>query len=951
MSQSTTLDGRDVAQASVPKQSLAESLPAPLFVGVQRTADGAVLSHTSFPVVTLAGPILAKWDSLASTGDAFGSSVQDVLGAPLGGAAHYTEAGKLGQAQTFERGVIAVRPDGGCCVVYGEIYARYLQLGGITGTLGWPKSDETGTANGGRFSDFDGGTLFWSATSGAKLVRHAILAKYDSLGTAASYLGLPISDEEPLIVRGTTLGYFSLFAGGGIWWTNSLGAHDLPSYVLDYWRQHGGATGIFGLPTSELWNISGTTLAEFERGLVVFTPSETLPFFDLDVYVGQFESNFDDIHVEVDVAVTNPNQHEHFWIPSSGYASNPVADHHVNIGLLRLATEVTVTATGYGDHTLGHDERLGTFKGVYNARNVWGIPAQQTQTSALHPATENANPSFHFNTTVAIKTRGLFNSPDPRRSLWWPFHNFDTPFLSQHQMAQTFTDVSEDETNFWHPFDNLFYKYVYQRSGESGTCFGMCLEAIYARVDRSVFAEPVFDNPLIAYPPGLAGGDALDAPTEKPADTARFKEPCQIKFGYQLGHSMIDFAMGKFLSGGTYDPVTAFRESRDAYTKGDFPILSLTSGGLGSPGHAIMPYRWDDSSKPWRIWVANPNAPASTIPDDNDSHNVLFIDPDTNSFHFVVGNDKLGNPELWQGGRDGPGMLFSVPFHILSSEPATPFWDVVAALAAATLVLLIFAGDDDATTQIADGHGATAFRPPNSRARASGAKVAWELKTDPAGRPNVAPVMLFNPPPAGARTELYRIGSPVPFRKATDRTAATDLPAATLAYTHTVAATGAYQWAVKPPGGSTVVSLTGGSGSDTIQVEQIGRPGQSVSIRSEAGRKAQITVCGARQDAASARLFTLSDIDLGPTHTVTTHLESAGEHLIVQNSGAETSIGLHLQSGLAGGQAISKTVILPATSIVRIRPETWATEEMAKTAAIVETLDRVGGTVTKTARY
>ena len=563
--------------------------PPPLLITARPVPEGLVLSHPSYGSATLSGAILAKWTALQTSGDAFGFSVQDVLGAPLGGIVGYTEAGKPGQAQYFERGMIAVCPDGGCFAVYGAIYARFVQLGGITGTLGWPKADEAGTANGGRFSTFEDGKLFWSMATGAKLVRGGILAKYEQMGAAASYLGLPIADEQPVTAKGQTLGYCSLFAHGGIWWTQALGAHDMPGYAVDYWRGQGGPTGTFGFPTDIAFDVANTTLVELENGVIAFTPSGPMPLLDLEVYIGQFETNFDDIHVQVDLASTDPGQHENFWVPGNGYAHNPNADHTFRINRLRLTTEVTVTATGYGDHSLEKDERLGTFKGTYNAHNLWGILDQQQRGNNVYPATEDANSDFHFNTTVSIKVPGPFSSQAVRQSLWWPFHNFCTPFLSQHQMAQTFTDVTEDETNFWHPFDNLFYNYVYQRSAEKGTCFGMCLEAIYARFDRSVFAEPLFDNPATIYPSDLAGGLALDDPSVKASESARFMAPCQIKFGYQLGHLTVDFALGKYLSGGAHDAVAAFRESRDAYASGNYPILSLTAGGLGSAGHAVMP--------------------------------------------------------------------------------------------------------------------------------------------------------------------------------------------------------------------------------------------------------------------------------------------------------------------------------------------------------------------------
>lgn len=65
----------------------------------------------------------------------------------------------------------------------------------------------------GRASQFQGGNVYWSATTGAHEVHGAILSRYLALGGTAGRLGLPVSDEYP--VPG---GRRSDFRGGWLRW-------------------------------------------------------------------------------------------------------------------------------------------------------------------------------------------------------------------------------------------------------------------------------------------------------------------------------------------------------------------------------------------------------------------------------------------------------------------------------------------------------------------------------------------------------------------------------------------------------------------------------------------------------------------------------------------------------------------------------------------------------------
>ena len=76
-----------------------------------------------------------------------------------------------------------------------------------------------------------------------------------------------------------------------------------------------------------------------------------------------------------------------------------------------------------------------------------------------------------------------------RYQLFWPFHNINTDQLSWKTYSATFADVAETDKHIdlnplsfkLHLFEIAFYELVYKSLAQHGTCFGFCLESIYAR--------------------------------------------------------------------------------------------------------------------------------------------------------------------------------------------------------------------------------------------------------------------------------------------------------------------------------------------------------------------------------------------------------------------------------------------------------------------------------------
>ena len=71
------------------------------------------------------------------------------------------------------------------------IEQKYEQLGGATGFLGQPVGAEKPAANGGKYREYKGGSIYWHPSTGAHELHGDILKKYKLLGADKCFLGYP----------------------------------------------------------------------------------------------------------------------------------------------------------------------------------------------------------------------------------------------------------------------------------------------------------------------------------------------------------------------------------------------------------------------------------------------------------------------------------------------------------------------------------------------------------------------------------------------------------------------------------------------------------------------------------------------------------------------------------------------------------------------------------------
>ncbi|WP_280496139.1 LGFP repeat-containing protein [Nocardia asiatica] len=99
--------------------------------------------------------------------------------------------------------------------VDGDIYEKYVQLGGPTGTLGLPLEAEEKGPDDGEYQDFAGGTIYEAKDGEPHVVWGEIRKAWEDNGGAQGPLGYPISDEKDI-----PGGKQSDFSGGTITWVD-----------------------------------------------------------------------------------------------------------------------------------------------------------------------------------------------------------------------------------------------------------------------------------------------------------------------------------------------------------------------------------------------------------------------------------------------------------------------------------------------------------------------------------------------------------------------------------------------------------------------------------------------------------------------------------------------------------------------------------------------------------
>jgi hypothetical protein len=592
-----------------------------------------------------------------------------------------------GRKSLFSGGGLYWSPRTGVQPVIGQIWVDYESMGESAG-LGLPVAGPE-PVPGGLRQRFQRGNMYHrSGQPRAFEVHGAILAHYLQVGEVSAW-GYPVSNEADLLDGSQAIGRVSEFEGVTCYWNARTGAQEVHGDIRTIYRGIGGPSGSLGFPTSDEGDVPGAAGARFntfERGSIVWfgSQSETYVCQAFDINLGRIDSQEsegwgrgqNDVYVHVNVEDNGSVIHSE-RIPDSG-DSNGHNVFNINrpldlgpAGIMPNSPDrvIKLTLDIWDSDWPDDDDHLGYYEHVLEMANAWGLLGNRARL-------------FNSGSFAGINSITWSVSPRVNEALlddnqrWWGVKNRGTKELSWPQYAAAFTDVDSD-TEWWDPSDwlaKLFYEAAVKGVARSGNCFGMSLEAIYSYKHRSILRLPL--------------DRFSDATNQWEAVRGEFN----IKHQYQVGAPAIWWFVGQFLSGNTHDPVDVFRATRSAHAAGMDPVLCIAQNYdfSGAP-HCILPVNWDDSVKPWRMWVHDPNFPSPQA----QPLRAVLVDPDASTFSYDGFSNYSGSE--WSGGR-----MHYMPYSVLCEQPRTPMFEALMLLLSGAILIV---GSDGETLSLTDENG------------------------------------------------------------------------------------------------------------------------------------------------------------------------------------------------------------------------------------------------------
>ena len=206
-------------------------------------------------------PIILKYWALGGTSGWLGPNTTLITTCPDG----------VGSFQHFANGSIYYHPSTGAREVHGLIRARWASLGWERSFLGYPLTDETATPDTiGRYNHFQGGSIYWSPSTGAWEVHGSIRGKYLALGWERSFLGYPLTNEN---TTPDGIGRYNHFQGGSIYWSPGTGAWEVHGLIRAHWASLGWERSALGYPISDELVVFGGAgrISHFQRGSIYWS--------------------------------------------------------------------------------------------------------------------------------------------------------------------------------------------------------------------------------------------------------------------------------------------------------------------------------------------------------------------------------------------------------------------------------------------------------------------------------------------------------------------------------------------------------------------------------------------------------------------------------------------------------------------------------------------------------
>ena len=240
----------------------------------QHFQGGMVVWHPSTGAFVVKGAILAKYTALG--GSLWGYPITDegTTAGNIGWFNHFRNVDNGGELSIYST------PQSGTVAIYGLIRQKWAAMGWERSPLGYPTQDEwpTGVDPHGRFSAFQNGYIVYHPSVGTFATFGEISARYRDLGGAA--FGYPTTDVTNLRAGGQYLHLRNLGVGDdrSIYWHPATGAHEVSGLVRRKWSELGWEKGHLGFPTDAPKPYtapntdSGSTAQQFQGGLLISQP-------------------------------------------------------------------------------------------------------------------------------------------------------------------------------------------------------------------------------------------------------------------------------------------------------------------------------------------------------------------------------------------------------------------------------------------------------------------------------------------------------------------------------------------------------------------------------------------------------------------------------------------------------------------------------------------------------
>ncbi|SEF11921.1 LGFP repeat-containing protein [Arthrobacter alpinus] len=219
-----------------PKTNKTCPYPNGLLSCQQGFANGSIVWSQKTGAQYTTGAIDAAWAQVGGRTGYLGHSLQSPRSSTQNGV-----------YQFFERGAIYWTAATGAQISYGGIRSTWGNLGFEKGALGYPLTNETvGYKTGGVYQRYQGGTIIWSERTGAHaMLPGDIAARYNELGGPDGILGYPTGEKYRI-----NDGWGQAFANGRILWGPNIGAKVVDENTYRIWA---GNPSQFGWPTTDNW--------------------------------------------------------------------------------------------------------------------------------------------------------------------------------------------------------------------------------------------------------------------------------------------------------------------------------------------------------------------------------------------------------------------------------------------------------------------------------------------------------------------------------------------------------------------------------------------------------------------------------------------------------------------------------------------------------------------------